>query len=162
MRLFKTFVMGTCLFCILSGAYAKDMTGRPGIGFIDEFDNSSGTHPVPAISFKYGLSKGVAWSAAIGFNTSTPSSVTLGSKLFKNIFYEPSLNFYTMVGGAYVKGVQSGFEVLGGLGAEFFIPGIDSVGWSFETGVAGTNVSGTFIARTIGYTFLNAGMHFYF
>lgn len=159
---------GVILACFLAflaivpSAQAKDLSGRLGFGFNDEFANSSPSHPLPAISAKYGLSKDLHVNGIVGFNTLDPTGFTLGGKAFKNIFYETNLNFYAAVGLAYVKYGKSGFEILGVLGAEFFIPGLDSLGLLFEAGVSGSNVTGSFGLRTIGVTFLNAGMHFYF
>lgn len=52
---------------------------------------------------------------------------------------------------------------MGTLGAEFFIPGLESVGFSFETGGALHNLSnGSMSFRTVGVSFIDAGMHFYF
>ena len=68
-----------------------------------------------------------------------------------------------MLGGALVSsGGTSGSQFLGGFGVEFFIPGVDSLGFSMETGASFDNLSGTFAMRTLGMSFLNAGMHFYF
>ena len=99
---------------------------------------------------------------AFGVNTLSPAAITLGGKVFKNIFYETNLNFFACLGFAYLKDTQSGIELLGTLGAEFFIPGIDSLGLLFEFGGSASNVSGSFVVKTVGYTFINAGMHFYF
>ena len=165
MRLFKPF-MALCLLFIGIGhvplAQAKDLSGRLGIGFTNDFANSTAARNLPAMSVKYGASKDLHVLGALGFNTLTPSSFTLGAKIFKNIFYETNMNFFSCVGLAYLKDVQSGIEILGVLGAEFFIPGIDSIGWLFEAGVSASNVTGTFGVKTIGYSFVNAGMHFYF
>lgn len=150
------------LFLINSNAHAKDLSGRLGFGFTNDFSNSSSDRMVPAVSTKYGLSKDFHLLGALGFDTKSPSAFTLGGKIFKNIFYETNLNFFTSVGLAYVKEAKSGVEVLGVLGAEFFIPGIDSLGLLFEAGVSASNVTGKFVLKTIGYTFLHAGMHFYF
>ncbi len=166
MRLFKPFMALCLLFIIGIGseplAQAKDLSGRLGIGFTNDFSNSTAARNVPAISVKYGASKDLHMLGAVGFNSLTPSSFTLGAKIFKNIFYETNLNFFSCVGLAYLKDAQSGIEILGVLGAEFFIPGIDSLGWLFEAGVSASNVTGTFGVKTIGYSFINAGMHFYF
>ncbi|MBI3542375.1 MAG: hypothetical protein HY075_03760 [Deltaproteobacteria bacterium] len=143
-------------------ASAKDLSGRLGIGFTNDFSNSTAARNVPAVSVKYGASKDLHVLGALGFNTLDPASFTLGGKIFKNIFYETNLNFYSSVGLAYLKDAKSGIEILGVLGCEFFIPGIDSLGLLFETGVSASNVTGSFAIKTVGYTFINAGMHFYF
>lgn len=163
MRLFKLFValfVSSCLIGWVGTAFAKDLSDRLGLGFSNEFTGA--TREVPAISVKYGLSKDLHVSAAMGFNTATPSDFVLGGKVYKNIFYETNLNFYMAGGLAYLKNNKSAVEILGLLGAEFFIPGIDSLGFLFETGISANNVEDNFALKTVGFTFLNAGMHFYF
>ncbi len=158
MNVFKRIVIATLLFIAVPAAHSKDLSGRVGFGFINQF--ASG---VPSLSLKYGMSKDIHWLATFGVDTSSPTRVVAGGKFFKNLFYETSLNFYATLGLAYVSDVQAGIESLAALGAEFFIPGIDSLGLSFEAGIGVGNSRGESIAlRTIGQTFLHAGMHFYF
>ena len=152
----------SAFFVFIPKVQAKDLTGRLGLGFNNEYSNSSWDRPVPALSAKYALSKDLHIQADVGFYTQEPSVITLGGKVYKNIFYETNLNFYGAGAFAYLKNVKSGIEVLGLLGAEFFIPGLESLGILFEAGVSGCNLSGDFHLKTVGFTFLNAGMHFYF
>jgi hypothetical protein len=87
----------------------------------------------------------------------------VGFKLFKNIFFETNLNFYAMGGLGFVRALNhSGTDFLAGFGSEFFIPGLESVGFSFEVGAAMTNITGSSALSTFGATFLDAGMRFYF
>lgn len=158
--IFSAFAVTVCLSG--SVAEAKDLSGRLGVGFTNDFSNSTSDRLVPALSTKYGLSKDLHLLGAVGFHTQSPSAMTLGAKVYKNIFFETNLNFFMSAGLAYLKEAKSGIEVLGVLGCEFFIPGIDSLGLMFEAGVSASNVTGSFVLRTIGYTFLHAGMHFYF
>ncbi|MEW6055891.1 MAG: hypothetical protein AB1540_04680 [Bdellovibrionota bacterium] len=141
---------------------ARDLSGRLGFGFTNEFSNSTISREVPALSTKYGLSKDFHLQAILGFNTESPAAYTLGAKAYKNIFFETNLNFYMAIGVAWLKAEKSGFELLGVLGAEFFIPGIDSLGLLFEAGVSANNVTGDFVLKTVGFSFIHAGMHFYF
>lgn len=68
-----------------------------------------------------------------------------------------------MAGGGLVSGnSKTGFEIIGGLGTEAFIPGLESLGFAMEAGGSFSNISGSFVAKTIGVSFLNAGIHFYF
>ena len=153
---------GGLLTC--SSAYAKEMQGRFGLGYNSEFSNSTSTQRVPGVSIKYGLTRDIAVEAIAGIDTSGASnnSVT-GLKFFKNIFYETYLNFYFMLGAGIVSAnTKSGADFLGGFGAEFFIPGVDSLGLAFETGGAFGNITGSFAVRTLGVSFLDAGIHFYF
>jgi hypothetical protein len=143
--------------------HARDLQGRLGLGYNSEFANNRFSGAAPAVSVKYALTRDVAFEAVQGISTASPTNNVTGAKFFKNVFFETNLNFYFMVGGALVSGGgNSGTEFLGGFGTEFFIPGIDSLGFSMETGASFDNLSGSFALRTLGVSFLNAGMHFYF
>ncbi len=169
LRCVKTLFFLILLLPLLSSpsSYARDMQGRFGLGFNREFENYralSSPTGVPAVSVKYGLTRDIAVEGVLGVATSSPLNSVTAIKFFKNIFYETSLNFYFMVGGGMVKvnDTNSGAEFLGGFGAEFFIPGIESLGFSIETGITLDNISGSFVVRTLGVSFLDAGIHFYF
>ncbi len=140
------------------------MQGRLGLGYNDEFVNA-----LPAVSIKYGLTRDIAAEGVFGIATTSPVNSTVAVKFFKNIFYETNLNFYFLLGGglltAGAAGATSGntgVEFLSGFGAEFFIPGLESLGLAIETGGSLDNLTGTFILKTLGVSFLDAGIHFYF
>lgn len=144
-------------------AAARDMQGRLGLGYNSEFANSSGMERVPGISVKYGLTRDIALEGVFGIATTSPSNTVSGIKFFKNVFYETNLNFYIMLGGAMLSAQnRTGAQFLGGFGAEFFIPGLESLGFAVETGGSFDNISGSFALRTLGVSFLDAGIHFYF
>jgi hypothetical protein len=76
---------------------------------------------------------------------------------------ETNLNFNFFVAGGLISAKQvSSAEFLGGFGAEFFIPGIDSLGFGTSIGVSLNNLAGSFAFKTLGLSFINAGVHFYF
>jgi hypothetical protein len=169
MKKFPTLFLGltacaTGLF--LSGpAFARDMQGRLGLGYNAEFADFYQDTSVPAISLKYGLTRDIGVEGVFGVSTRAPRNSVVGIKFFKNIFYETNLNFYFMVGGATVSAnSNTGAEFLGGFGAEAFIPGLESLGFAMETGATLDNLSGSgsFALKTLGVSFLNAGIHFYF
>ncbi|MBS1961473.1 MAG: hypothetical protein JST04_04605 [Bdellovibrionales bacterium] len=145
-------------------ADARDLQGRLGLGYNAQFSNQRELNGgVPAISGKYALTKDLAVEGVVGLATTTPSNSVVGIKFFKNLFYENNLNFYGMLGaGLVTANTHSGVDLLGGFGAEFFIPGLESVGLSFEVGADMTNITGSMIFRTMGASFLDAGMRFYF
>jgi hypothetical protein len=167
---FKSLLALIALFALLSPAvsHARDMQGRLGLGYNAEWANFYSSGGVPSVSLKYGLTRDIATEFSVGVSTANPSNSSTALKLFKNIFYETNLNFYFMVGGAVVSaanaggGKNTGAEFLGGFGAEFFIPGIESLGFAMETGAELDNLSGSFVFKTLGVSFLNAGIHFYF
>jgi len=153
---------------------ARDMQGRLGLGYNSEFANSRESGGVPGISLKYGFTRDIATELVVGVATASPMNSVAALKAFRNLFYETNLNFYFMLGGGLVSalkptatsasatGGSTGVEFIGGFGAEFFIPGIESLGFSMETGATFDNLGGSFVLRTLGVSFLNAGIHFYF
>lgn len=158
-------LMGVWIAGIASSpaAQARDLTGRLGFGYNAEFVNSLIDQRVPGISIKYGLTRDIAVEGIVGVATSSPVDTVTGVKFFKNIFYETNLNFYFMLGGAILNAQgRGGAEFLSGFGVEFFIPGIESLGFACETGGSFDNLSGSFALRTLGVSFLDAGIHFYF
>ncbi len=152
------------VFAALPSAHARDLQGRLGLGYNAQFANyrESG-NSVPAIAAKYAVTKDVAFAGVVGMATTNPGNSVIGVKFFKNLFFENNLNFYSMLAaGLVAANSQSGIDLQGGFGAEFFIPGLESLGFSFEVGGDLTNLSGSMIFRTMGASFLNAGMRFYF
>lgn len=146
-----------------AGATARDMQGRLGLGYNAEFANFSISGGVPGVSLKYGLTRDIAAEGIIGVATSNPGNSVTAVKFFKNLFFETSLNFYFMLGAGILSGGgRSGAEFLGGFGAELFIPGIESLGLAVEAGASLDNLGGSFVLKTLGVSFLHAGIHFYF
>ena len=109
------------------------------------------------------MTRDLAIEGIFGITTATPGNSVTAVKICKNLFFETNLNFYTMLGAGIVSGSNhTGTEFIGGFGAEFFIPGIESLGFAMETGASFGNLSGSFNFKPIGVSFLNAGIHFYF
>ena len=99
----------------------------------------------------------------VGLVSANPNNSVTALKLFKNVFFENNLNFYFTVGAGIVSGGGTvGGEFLGGGGAEFFIPGLESIGWTLEMGASATTLTGALVLRTYGFSFVDAGMRFYF
>jgi hypothetical protein len=152
---------------------AKDMTSRLGVGYSDSFSVS----PMPSLAVKYYPSTEWSLSAALGIDTNSSNSsggnsnFGFGVKAYKTIFTEDNLNFYMGAGAGLISSspgsgasgsTNSGFELSGFCGAEFFIPGLESLGLNFQAGVGVTSLSSGVRFRTIGESPLNAGMYFYF
>ena len=57
---------------------------------------------------------------------------------------------------------ESGFELGGFAGAEFFFTGLDSLGFSFEAGVGVSTLTSDVRFRTVADSPLRAGITFYF
>lgn len=147
-----------------ASAEARDLQGRLGLGYNAQFANALVGSRIPGFSVKYGLTRDIAAEAIVGLSTASPTNSVTAVKFFKNLFLETNLNFYfTFGGGLVAANGRSGAEFQGALGAEFFIPGLESVGLSFEAGGSLHNLSeGGFSFRTLGASFLDAGMRFYF
>ena len=144
-------------------AFAKDLTSRLGIGF-----KNQSSVDLPGIAVQYWPGSELGVSATVGLDTQTNNSkFSAMGKVYRVIFPEDNLNFY-MGAGAGMLSVEtvgkneSGFELLGFAGVECFIPGLDSVGWSFEAGTAITSISSGTRFRTFGDSPLRAGAIFYF
>ena len=140
----------------------KSLRGRLGVGFTNQIATAPDA-TIPAMSAKYYLSRSFATSMGIGFNTkNNDSTVAIGAKFYKNLFYETNLIFYTGLGLAMVS--RQGSKAQGSLflGSEFFFSQLPSLGFTFEAGIRGDNYTGAFAIRTTGDSFLTGGIHFYF
>lgn len=157
------FALSLIALAMSSSAHARDMQGRFGLGYNAQWANNTALNAVPGISLKYGFTRDLAAELVGGVATSNPANTAAGLKFFKNLFYENNLNFYTMIGAGLIAGGGIvGAQFLAGLGTEFFIPGLESLGFAVELGASLDNISGIFILKTMGLSFLNAGIHFYF
>ena len=161
-------IFGSVLIGGLSGgsAQAKELFGHMGLGYNAQFANTNQTNGVPAISLKYGIAPRAMIEIVGGFYSGGDGSGVFGLKYMPTLRAESYANFYFLLGvGLVSANHRSGTEFLGGLGAEFFIPGVDSVGISFEAGMSAENItaaSGSYVLKTFGVSFINAGMHYYF
>ncbi len=144
-------------------AHSRALQGRLGVGYNAQFANVSQTNGVPALSLKYGLTKDMAFEGIVGVATTDPANTLFAVKGMKGIFSETNLNFYGMLGGGYMSfSSESAYQGILGFGVEFFIPGVESLGFSNEFGASFDNASGSFAVKTMGVSFLHAGIHFYF
>jgi hypothetical protein len=154
-------LIGLVLFT--SPGYAKDLASRLGIGYSDQFSTD-----LPSMKVKYYPSNDIAFSAALGTDTlKDRSKFGLSARMYKTIFSEENLIFYGGLGGGILSvehggKADSGFELAGFFGAEFFIPGLDNLGISFDAGLGVTSVSTGVRFRTVADHPLRAGIIFYF
>ncbi|MGE3975173.1 MAG: organic solvent tolerance protein [Bdellovibrionales bacterium] len=144
-------------------SYAKDLTNRLGIGYSDQFSVD-----LPSIAMKYHTSPDMSFGTQLGVQTeSNNSKLGFAIKINKVIFPEDNMNFYMGVGAGLlsskIAGVNnSGVELTAYCGSEFFLPGLDSLGLSFEAGLGITSLSNGVNFRTLADHPLRAGMIFYF
>jgi hypothetical protein len=147
-----------------SDAQARDLQGRLGLGYNSQFANAYASgYRVPGVSVKYAMTRDLAVEGILGLSTGSPSNAVTAGKVSKILFYETNLNFYSLGGlGLVSANNQSGIQLIAGFGVEFFIPGLESLGFAVETGGTFDNASGSYALRTMGVSFLDAGIHFYF
>lgn len=150
------------ILLLAQGSFAKELTNRLGVGFRNAYSLE-----LPSIAAFYYPTSDIGVLGAIGIDTKDQNSSSVFSVgLRRIVFKEENMNFF--MGGALSFLSQetagqsdSGFEISGLVGGEFFLPGLDSLGLNFETGVGITNVKKVRF-RTVGDHVFRAGMVFYF
>jgi hypothetical protein len=158
-RFVRKILKATAILLILSTkSYAYSLIGRTGIGFSNQLKGDIST-----LSFKMQKSRDFAYGAIAGIKANDEvTDYGLGAKFYKNIFDEPHLNFYAAGMAALLQvNDQSGFQIDGTLGSEFHLPGIESLGFSFEFGISLNKLNSSTNVETVGYNFFNAAIHFY-
>jgi hypothetical protein len=122
---------------------------------------------MPSLSVRYYPNQQYGVQASLGVDTQKDSNrFGLSTKFIKIVFREDNMNFYIAAAGGVVSQQQgstsTGFDGAGVFGGEFFLPGLDSLGFSFEAGFGVTSIASGVRFRTIGDSPLRAGMFFYF
>ena len=144
-------------------AQAKDLSHRLGVGFKNQFTND-----VPSVALQYYPGREIGLSAEVGVDTAKDASkFGLMAKIHRIVFEEQNLNFYMGAGAGLLSQEtngknDSGFQLIGFAGAEFFLAGLENLGFSFELGAGVTSISSQVRFKTIGDSPLRAGMAFYF
>lgn len=154
----------TCFLILLSipSAHAYSLLGRMGMGYSSQLVNE-----LPALSFKVQRSRNSALAALVGIRSdSDATNYGFAAKVYRIIYDEPQLNFYMAGLFGYITNNtatsdDNGFQADGTLGAEFFLQGLESIGFSFEFGVSLNKYDNGTTLETTGYNFLVAGIHFY-
>ena len=157
------------LSCVFVGemGFSKDLTNRLGVGFTDQFSTGDG-RSLPSVAVRYYPSPELGFSAALGVDTSEgQSKFGFMAKMYRIVFTEDNMNFYMGAGAGLLSEEagttnNSGFELTGFAGGEFFFSGLESVGFSFEMGVGIVSMSSEVRFRTIGDSPFKAGIIFYF
>lgn len=147
---------------IMSNAfgYSRERLGRLGVGFTNQLKVDA-----PALSVKVLKTSTFALGAALAYDSDDDGGMGLGVKLYRLIFDEPNLNFYSSLLLAYLNDStdgsdQTGFQSDMTLGTEFSFQGLESIGFSFEFGVSINKLEEVRI-QTTGNHFVTAGVHFY-
>lgn len=144
-------------------AQAKDLSSRLGVGY----RNSLVTMSLPSVAIFYYPSLDYSVFGSLGVDTEDNNSkFAFAGGVRRIIFKEENMNFFgggtvAMVNQEVASSKDSGYEVAAVVGGEFFLPGLESLGFNFETGMGITTVKKTRF-RTLGDSFVNAGVVFYF
>jgi hypothetical protein len=147
-----------------SNAVAKDLSQRLGVGYSDQWGLNNS---MPSISVRYYPNQQYGLQASVGVDTQQDSErFGVSAKFIKIVFREDNMNFYVAAGGGLVSQQQgstnSGFDAAAVFGGEFFLPGLESLGFNFEGGFGVTSISSNIRFRTVGDSPLKAGIFFYF
>lgn len=145
------------------GLEAKEMTHRLGFGPKLPFSTD-----LPGVAMHYFPNSDYAITGALGINTQEGlSQFGLQGGIRRILFEEQNMNFF--VGG--VLGIisqeisrnnQSGFELMALSGGEFFLPGLENLGFNFEMGVGVASLKSSNRFFTVANTPVRGGLIFYF
>lgn len=166
-KIAKRSTMTIVFFGLLTGAtvaQAKNLNQRLGVGY-----KNNTIIDVPSIAVQYYPTAEYALYSSLGIDTQKDNSkfqLNVGAK--RNLFMgtEPNMNFF--VGGQVgtvtdevAAKKESGMELQAFVGAEFFLPGLESLSFTFEAGLGMSTVDSARF-RTLGNDPLRAGILFYF
>lgn len=143
--------------------FAKEMPQRLGVGIKDNTSQS-----VPSLAAVYHINGLTAVTGGVGVDTQKDySKFQIHAGVRHVIFHETQLHYYA--GGQLglvtfeepIEGKENGFEANFLMGVEFFLTGLENVGFSVEGGLGLSSVKNTRI-RTFADHPLRAGIIFYF
>lgn len=144
-------------------AQAKDLTHRLGIGY-----KNNTTLDLPSLAAVYYPTATMGLTGGVGVDTKKDYNSFQAMAGVRYIIYpETNLNFYGAGQFALVNfetpvdGKKNGVEVAGLFGVEFFLTGLENLGWTFEAGLS-LATAGNSRFRTVGDSPFRAGMIFYF
>ncbi len=141
--------------------YKKQLGSRLGLGV-----KNNTSEDLPALALVYYPNDGIGITGGLGIDTRKDNSkFTLNVGIRRILFSESQMNFYYggqagIVNYETAADKQNGFELSAVYGAEFFLTGLESLGFTFEGG-AGMSSLRDVRFRTIGDHFLRAGIIFY-
>lgn len=160
-------ILFSLLVILAPSVQAKELSSRLGVGYRDALVSFS----LPSVAAIYYPSPNTGVVGALGVDTQdNASKFGLQVGVRRIIFMEENMNFFmggnvamvsmeTATAGGSEK--DSGFEIAAVVGGEFFLSGLDSLGFNFETGVGISNLDDVRF-RTLGDSVVRAGMIFYF
>lgn len=160
---------------LLPSAEAKDLRSKVGLGF----HQAIGPDNLTALSVRYGFPAAkpvtnIQLEADVGLALAaeTPASFYAGGRLLYTVVAEDNLNLYLGAGAGYANQVvppadadsdptSAGFvRIQPAVGAEFFLFGLENLGFSVEWGV-NVDLGSTWSVQTVGSA-PAAAVHYYF
>lgn len=129
--------MLACLLLLIAApASAKDLNGRLGVGASAQLTGGS------ALSVRYGLPLGnplvnLMVEADVGVDAGpTATALAAGGRVLYGVVAEDNMNLLVGAGAAYVTdGLDGHVRVQPSLGAEFFLFGLENLGFDAEIGL---------------------------
>jgi hypothetical protein len=135
---FRT-LLASALLLAAPAAHAKDLRNRFGVGFVDQIGG------YPSIAVRYGLPMpyevvNLQVEVAAGFTADAdeenPDGVSAGARLLYALVGEDNMNLYALAGLGWNKvGEHSALRLQPGLGVQFFLFGLENLGFSADWGV---------------------------
>lgn len=152
------------IFNINTSLNAASLVGRLGMGFSNHLVSNQQT-----LSLKLQKTRSTALGGSFGINSSSEGTFyALGGKIYRYIYEEPQLNFYSALGlnmFTYFNDaedeVEQGHQIDGTFGTEFSFQGLESIGFSFEFGMSINKYEGENRVQTIGQSVIASAIHFY-
>ncbi len=157
------FATGFLVTAFSLNSQAKELASRLGVGYANQFSTG-----LPSLAVRYYPDPKIGVGAELGVDTNQGNQqFGLAARLYRIVFTEDNMNFYMGTSAGLISeeinnSTSSGFELSGYVGAEFFLPGLENLGFSFEAGVGVSSVSSQVRFRTIGDDPFHAGLIFYF
>jgi hypothetical protein len=158
----RNIIIIIALFTFSTSSFAMSLLGRLGIGTTNQVVTG-----IDALSIKLQRNRSTALSGLFGLNNSSDSSnYAIGAKVYRLIYDEPQLNFYSSLAAIMFTyqndgNTESGYQVDGGFGTEFSLQGLESIGFSFEFGIGLNKYNGGSNIQTYGHHIVTSAVHFY-
>ncbi len=143
-------------------ASAKELTNRLGIGV-----KSHEVLDLPELALVYHPTKDLSIAGGLGLDTKKDASkMAVNAGIRRVVFKEDNMNFYMggylgYVSSEVAASKNSGMELNAVFGGEFFLPGLESLSFTFEGG-AGILSADSVRFHILADNPLRAGIIFYF
>ncbi|MGD9209806.1 MAG: hypothetical protein PVI90_03470 [Desulfobacteraceae bacterium] len=153
------------LVFITNNGFAKDLTGRLGVGFNTQLSASE----TDAISVKYWYTDRLGIQGILGLLSSDDyDEYNIGSKVYYKIKDEENLHVDAFAALAFThidpndEDTDTDLFLGGGFAIEYFFSGLPNLGFSSEIGLAFVDYDDNNSFGTTADTAISAGIHYYF